>query len=581
MYKKKFIKVNFLKSLLKILVFVEKKNKKELLKLTTLVIIQAIFDVISLASIMPLIQLINNRKDLEFHIYKILENLNLNLLLADINFDLQFYIPLIVILIMIFSTIIRLFVVQRTFKFIEDTRHSIASRLMEGYINSDSYLNYNSSEIAKSILSEVDQFIIVVFQPTILMVTNLLVLVAIISYLLYTNFYASLISLFLLLAFYVNFYFFSKRKLNMEGFKSEKANKGRFLTAIESFKTIKDIKIYSAENYFFERFKKYSKRFANTNSTYSTLVASPKYILEMIVFVALAVAIFLISISKMETFNSLPILGIFAFGAYKAQPALSNVIFGINSIEYGTKIISNINRQLIKSRNNLKRKNSKVKTSINDEKILEIKNLKYIHNKNNQGVRNINFSIRGPSLLILVGKSGSGKSTLLDLIAGTLIPQEGEVLLYGNKDKLEPKISYLHQEYSLYDSSIAENIAFGISKEKIDFNKLRKVLIQAEIYNYVSKLKNNIYELVGENGCNLSTGQKQRIALARALYFEPDLLLLDEPTSSLDKNNEKSIINTLLNLSKNITIIMSTHKVNNIPDEVKIGYLNKNGIIIK
>ena len=191
MYKKKFIKVNFLKSLLKILVFVEKKNKKELLKLTTLVIIQAIFDVISLASIMPLIQLINNRKDLEFHIYKILENLNLNLLLADINFDLQFYIPLIVILIMIFSTIIRLFLVQRTFKFIEDNRHSIASRLMEGYINSDSYLNYNSSEIAKSILSEVDQFIIVVFQPTILMFTNLLVLVAIISYLLYTNFYVS------------------------------------------------------------------------------------------------------------------------------------------------------------------------------------------------------------------------------------------------------------------------------------------------------------------------------------------------------------------------------------------------------
>ena len=238
----------------------------------------------------------------------------------------------------------------------------------------------------------------------------------------------------------------------------------------------------------------------------------------MIVFVALAVAIFVISISTMESFNSLPILGIFAFGAYKAQPALSNVIFGINSIEYGTKIISNLNRQLIKSRNNLKRKNSKVQTSINDEKILEIKNKKYIHNKNNQGVRNINFSIRGPSLLILVGKSGSGKSTLLDLIAGTLIPQEGEVLLYKNKDKLEPKISYLHQEYSLYDTSIAENIAFGISKEKIDFNKLRKVLIQAEIYNYVSKLKNNIYELVGENGCNLSTGQKQRIALAQ-LYI--------------------------------------------------------------
>ena len=78
----------------------------------------------------------------------------------------------------------------------------------------------------------------------------------------------------------------------------------------------------------------------------------------------------------------------------------------------------------------------------------------------------------------------------------------------------------------------------------------------------------------------MSTGQKQRIALARALYFEPDLLLLDEPTSALDKNNEKSIIKTLIKLSKKITIIMSTHKLNNIPEQVKIGYLNKNGITI-
>ena len=580
MYKKKFIRVNFLKSLLKILGFIDKKNKKKLLQLFTLVIIQALFDVISLASIMPLIQIINNRKDLEIYIYKILENLNKNLIFTDINFNLEFYVPLIVILIMIISTIVRLFVVQRTFKFVEDIRHNISSRILEGYINSNAYLDYNSSEIAKSILSEVDQFIILVFQPVIIMLTNILVLISIISYLLYTNFYASIISLFLLLAFYVIFYYFSKRKLNLEGYKSEKANKGRFFSAIESFQTIKDIKIYSAENYFLERFKKYSKLFANTNSLYSTLVASPKYILEMIVFIAMAIAIFLLSISTSDGYNTLPILGIFAFGAYKAQPALSNVIFGINSIEYGTKIISNLNRQLVKSRNNIETKNSKINTSIDNAKKLEIRNLKYIHHINNQGIKNINFNIKTPSLLIIVGKSGSGKSTLLDLIAGTLIPQEGEVILSSNKYKLNPKISYLHQEYSLFDTSIAENIAFGISKEKIDFKKLQKVMKQAEIYEYVSKLRNNIFELVGENGCNLSTGQKQRIALARALYFEPDLLLLDEPTSALDRHNEKLIIKTLISLSKKITVIMSTHKINYFPNGVKIGYLNKNGLII-
>ena len=164
-----------------------------------------------------------------------------------------------------------------------------------------------------------------------------------------------------------------------------------------------------------------------------------------------------------------------------------------------------------------------------------------------------------------MGKSGSGKSTFLNLLSGSVKPQNGEILFFKNKKKLFPKISYLHQEYSLFDSSIAENIAFGIPKEKIDYQYLENVLIKAEIFDYVFSLKNNIHELVGENGCNLSTGQRQRIALARALYFKPDILLLDEPTSALDFITEKKIINTIINLSKDITVIMSTHKLEYIP----------------
>ena len=125
-----------------------------------------------------------------------------------------------------------------------------------------------------------------------------------------------------------------------------------------------------------------------------------------------------------------------------------------------------------------------------------------------------------------MGKSGSGKSTFLNLLSGSVKPQNGEILFFKNKKKLFPKISYLHQEYSLFDSSIAENIAFGIPKEKIDYQYLENVLIKAEIFDYVFSLKNNIHELVGENGCNLSTGQRQRIALARALYLNLILYLM-------------------------------------------------------
>ena len=126
-----------------------------------------------------------------------------------------------------------------------------------------------------------------------------------------------------------------------------------------------------------------------------------------------------------------------------------------------------------------------------------------------------------------------------------------------------------------------ENIAFGVDKENINFKLMIKVSKDAGIYDYISSLENKFHENVGENGYKLSIGQKQRLALARALYVKPDILLLDEPTSGLDKNNEKRIIQTLISLSKEITIIMSTHKMNFIPESSKIASIEKNQIKIK
>ena len=321
---------------------------------------------------------------------------------------------------------------------------------------------------------------------------------------------------------------------------------------------------------------------AKTNATYSTLVASPKFIFEMLVFIAIAFSICLISIINMDIFNSLPLLGIFAFAAYKSQPALSNILYGINSIEYGSKIISNLYRSLNKpySFRDKNKKNIVIRNEISIKNLFTVRNLRYIY-ENNKGINNINFSLEVPSLFILLGESGVGKSTLLNLIAGNIKKQQGEIYFSKKGYKRYPKIAFLHQEFSLFDTTIAENIAYGISREDINYSRLREVTILAEIYDYVSTLKNGFNEFVGENGSNLSMGQRQRIALARALYFKPDILILDEPTSSLDKENEKKIIQTLINISKKILVIMSSHKINNIPKNLKIGHLKKDGIEIK
>ena len=577
--KKKIKNINFLKLLIKTISLLKSgKDKKNLFLLILIVSFQAILEVLSLASIIPLMYLIQGPN-------VIIENIN-NLFIFEIfnyQFDLDsqlinIYIPIMVILIMVCSTFFRIFLIYKTNKLIEDTRHYISIRLLNNFLNSNEILNLDKSEIAKSILSEVDQFIIIVFQPTILMLTNLILLLGIVIYLTFTNFIGSLFALAILGSFYILFYKYSKKLLNKSGLKSEESNKGRFRTAIESFTSIKDIRMYNAEIFFQNRFNKFSRSFADTNSTYTSLTASPKFILEMIVFVALAISTLFFTESNRTSYEILPLLGTFAFAAYKAQPSLSSVIFGINSLVYGSKIISNLD-------NNLKHKNEYsnninlfLKDLKNQESCILIQNLYFSHSIQNSIIsvlNNVNLKIKYKSFSVLIGESGAGKTTLLNLISGLIKPNKGEIIFNKNYFKdVKPRISYLHQDHTLFNSSVAQNVAFGVEENQINFDKLYAALKKAEIYKFIFKLKKNINTQVGENGSNFSQGQIQRIALARALYFDPDILILDEPTSSLDQKNEESIIKTLSKLSKEITIIMSTHKLKSLPKDAEIFDLN-------
>ena len=572
-------KFNTFDSLIKALSVVQKEDRSKFIRLILLLVIQSILDVLTIASVIPLLYILEGKDNLNQNISRLLEKVNLNNITLEFD-SLIFYIPLFVILIMLISTSSRLYIIFRTNRFIEDIRYKISSKLMNNYINNN-FNNKTTSEIAKSILSEVDQFIIIVFQPLILMLTNLILLLGILIYIFYTNFIASLLTITILPLFYMIFYIFSKKILNQEGIKSELANRGRFKTGIEAFDSIKDIKIYSAEKYFSEKFKVFSKLFAISNSLYNSLVASPKYLLEMIVFIILSVLILIISSRNIFDLNSIPLLGTFTFAAYKAQPALSNIIYGINSLEFGSKIISNLSNELkLKPQIEEKKKEFKEIQQLNGKNIsLKLEKLSFKYARKDV-LKNINLEIYAPSLFILFGESGSGKSTLLNIIAGLIKDHKGKLIFNSNiYSRRGPKITYLHQEYALIDASIAENVAFGINKNNIDFDRVNFSLKKAGIYDFVLSLEKNIFQKIGEKGTNLSMGQKQRIALARALYFKPDILLLDEPISSLDYDNELKIIDTILEISKSITVIMSTHKISNLPENLRLGFINKSNTI--
>ena len=179
----------------------------------------------------------------------------------------------------------------------------------------------------------------------------------------------------------------------------------------------------------------------------------------------------------------------------------------------------------------------------------------------------MNFKIKDKSFYVLKGTSGAGKSTLLDLLMGIIKPSNGQVIYNIQK----PRIGYVSQECFVINETIRKNIAFGVSDDEIIDKKIIEKLKIVDLYNYVSKLNDGLNFKLLSNGLNLSVGQKQRIGIARALYFEPDILFLDEPTSALDNKTELDILNTLKDLSKSITIIMVSHKEN-------LNYLDSNFI---
>ena len=574
-------KRNFFSLILKIFSLINiEEEKNSLINLLNLIILQAILDILSIASLVPLLYTIQDNQNTINNIEKYFGIFN-----KEIIAEYTFYIPLFVILIMIISTASRLFVVYKINLFIENIRYKITTKLMSNYINNKIELNTQNTEIAKLILSEVDQFMIIVFEPTILMLTNIIFFLGIIIYLFFANSLASILSLTLLLSFYAAFYFFTKNILNKEGRRSERANKGRFKIAMEVFDSLKDIKIYKAEKFFIDKFRKDSYSFAKTNSTYNSLVASPKYLLEMIVFVALSTSILFISKDNNSRQEIIPLLGTFAFAAYKAQPALSNIIYGINSLEYGSEMIFNLYNKLIvkKYNSNTRINNYKLETFSNKKTCLKLENINFNYYKNGQKIvclKDINLEILKNNLFIIGGESGSGKSTLLSLISGLLVPESGYIKFnQTNRNNNAPKISFLNQDYALINATIAENVAFGIPKSKINIKHLNNCLKKAGIHEYINSLRDGFNYILGDKGEGFSIGQKQRLSIARALYFNPDILLLDEPTSSLDRENEEKIIETILALSKQITVIMSTHKINNLPNNLDLGALDNKGNI--
>lgn len=362
------------------------------------------------------------------------------------------------------------------------------------------------------------------------------------------------------------FYYFIRNKASLWGTDRQKNENLRLEHLQNSFRSVRDIKILDKEDYFINNFSK-KNIIANLAQLKQDFTLSlPRLWFELITIFGFVILI-MILINFEEKYKSIiPILGFFAAVCFRAIPSITKILNAIQHMRFAYPVSDNYMKEFQEYNSKKEKTNNNLGNCIFLKKI-EIKNIKFSYPESKKIIlNNVNFEISKGSSVGIFGSSGVGKTTLVNIILGFLDPQEGQINIDGKnlvtfKRSWQNQIGYVPQNIYLSDDNIKKNIALGVEDELIDMKKIEDCLKAASLEKFVLQLSDGLNTKLGEFGDKISGGQKQRIGIARALYNNPEILILDEYTNSLDLETEKKIVNEVNSLKKVKTILTISHKL--------------------
>lgn len=361
---------------------------------------------------------------------------------------------------------------------------------------------------------------------------------------------------------------FKKRLLNISKKMSETVLDANFATN-DALINMKSVKLSNNEKYFYDNFRKYLIKHYENLRLNNFINAIPPYIIEpfaiILLFVLVAIVTYQNYMAPDKLVASLAFIGAAIF---RLTPTISRIQVNINGLNSALPLVDEFIS--IYDKYNIKYvPEIESKDFAGFDNSIELKNINFGYTEENLVLKNINLIINKGEFIGIAGPSGAGKTTLVDIIAGLYKANSGKILIDGNIQEKPLKIGYVPQEFVLIRGNIRENVAFGNSV--IDDEKVIDALKKAQLYNYIKdNFKEGIYANPFVDSTGLSQGQKQRLAIARALYSEPDILIMDEATSSLDTKTESEICKVLNELKGKTTIIVIAHRLSTLQNADKI-----------
>lgn len=379
-----------------------------------------------------------------------------------------------------------------------------------------------------------------------------------------------------------------KKKQIQLGLEREELISEQTKSVYQGLHAVKETKVVGKESYFLNIFKDINNRAIDNEMKSLFYARLPSHLTEITVIIS----IIMISVTVLldtagNVALSMSSLGVLAAIAFRLAPIMNRTISSLQTMNNNLHSMQSLFVEI----DRLKELNF---ISINRDEIpklpfrqtLELKDVsfKYPRGKN-YTLTQLNLKIEHGEFVGFVGSSGAGKTTLVDIILGLLVPQHGQILVDGiavsdiNRNNWQKNIGYVPQNVYTGEGSIAENIAFGIERNKIDQQKLNKVIEDVKLTDYVRELEEGLEFNIGEGGKNLSGGQRQRLGIARALYLEADVMVLDEATASLDVPTEVEISNAINRIRKDKTVIVIAHRLSTVFDADKIVFMDQGAIV--
>lgn len=437
------------------------------------------------------------------------------------------------------------------------------------------FSDMKSSIILRNIRRETDLFMEVIVQAMIICITEIFVILGILVLLFYFQPLGSFF-IFVLILFIIFVHRILTKKMTYKFGKKRQENEALCIETIQqSISSIITVKLKKLEEEILDKFNFFASEEAHAQKIQATLQELPRMWLELLAISSLSIFILVMYYQNYETSQIIAILAIFGGATFRILPSMNRTFVAIQKLRYGNPIIEVMN-QLFAEYKKIDKSNlvddeilvNKAKT-IKDN-LIELNNVSFKYNLNGEQILdNLNLLIKEKEKVVIIGDTGAGKSTLLNIILGLLKPSRGKVLFktadinriinfYRNK------ISYVPQSVFLFNDTILKNIASFKKDKNIDLEKVNNILKVVDLFDFVENLPDKLSTIISENSNNISGGQKQKIGLARALYLESEILILDEPTSAIDESSKEKIMKNILSFSKNHIVIMITHDLNSL-----------------